>query len=756
MSCFHLLHKVIALGNRSLLSREGRGWVCLVLLILLSSCSVTRHVPQDQEVLSRVRIEVDGHPNTNNSLRMAVAQNAYHRTFGFLPLSTWIWHNDTISAWHRFRRKTGTQPPIYDEALAVRTDNAMHRALTNQGFLDAKVWHTVDSHDRKVQVTYHVERGRAHRIRSVAYMIEDPLLEPIVLELAPKGALVKGERLDRSVLEAERTRLTSEMRNLGFYDFNKENISFVADTMANDKRADLTMMVDGIHNRYTIRKVEFIPDFDLATGLRTGNANYLRPSILAENCYIQPGALYSEEAVRKTYSAFSRLHILKYVNIRLEPTNKPDELDCTVYLSPQNPQALQFELDGTNTSGDLGFAASLTYQHRNLFRGSEAYRATVKGGYESLSGDLSGLVNDNYTEYSFENQIDFPRFLFPFITEERRRSFTATTAVKAGYSYQSRPEYTRIITNAGYSYQWNTPRTKLHHTLDVVDLSYVYLPKRSERFLEILANAGPLSYSSYTSHLIMASAYNLFAGNGRSMMNASQNTARDLWSLRFSPEIAGNILQAVSSSAGFKKQDGRYQIFNLPFEQYARADVDFSYSRYLTDRSRLAFHLAGGLAVPFGNSTVMPFEKRYYSGGANSVRGWNVRALGPGIYRSSANSANDYFNQCGDVRLDASVELRSRLFWKFEFATFLDAGNVWTLEPDEAQPGGAFSSDFYREIAASWGLGLRLVTDFVVLRLDMGIKAYDPSLGTGHDSWVISEPHKSRNRTIHFAVGYPF
>ena len=743
-------------GDFHTLSLSGiRFFILLFLLFILVSCSVTRHVPKDEEVLSRVHIEVDGHPNTNNSLRMAVAQNAYHRTFGFLPLSTWIWHNDSINAWQRFRRKSGTPPPIYDEALAVRTDNSMQRVLVNQGYLGAKVWHTTEVHDRKVSLTYHVDRGRPHRIRKVTYMVEDPLLEPIVAEIAPNGSLQRGERLDRTQLEAERTRLTSEMRNLGFYDFNKENISFVADTMPDDKRVDLTMMVEGIHNRYTIRHVEFIPDFDLATGQRSGNANYLRHKILTENCYIQPGDLYSEEAVRKTYSAFSRLHILKYVNIRLEPTDKPDELNCTVYLSPQNPQALQFELDGTNTSGDLGFAASLTYQHRNLFRGSEAYSATIKGGYESLSGDLSGLVNDNYTEYSFDNQIDFPRFLFPFISPEKRRSFTATTAVKAGYSYQSRPEYTRIITNAGYSYKWSTPRANLHHTLDVLDLSYVYLPKRSERFLQMLGNAGPLSYSSYTSHLILSSSYNIYAGNGRSMMNMAQNTARDLWSLRFTPEVAGNILDVLSSVAHFQKVDGRYNIFNLPFEQYARADADFSYSRYLTDRSRLAFHLAGGLAVPFGNSTVMPFEKRYYSGGANSVRGWNVRALGPGIYRSD-NTTNDYFNQCGDVRLDASVELRSRLFWKFEFATFVDAGNVWTLHPDDAQPGGAFSSDFYREIAASWGLGLRLVTDFVVLRLDMGVKAYDPSLGKGADSWVISEPHKSRNRTIHFAVGYPF
>lgn len=726
----------------------------LVSVSFFVSCSVTRHVPEDDDVLSRVYINVDGRPSSNSTLQMAVVQKAYHRTFGFLPVGAWIWHNDSTTAWHRFRARLGTKPPVYDEALSERTVSNMRRALVNQGFLDAKVTYDTESRNRKVAVTYSVDKGRPHRIRKVECLVEDPLLEELIRKEMSNTILQKGVNLDRTMMETERTRLTSQMRDLGFYDFNKDDISFIADTVSGDKRVDLTMLVGGIHNRYTIRSVEFVPDYDLATGQRTGHADYLRASIMAENCYIQPGALYSETSVRKTYSAFSRLHILKYVNIRLEPTDQPDELACTVYLSPQNPQSLQFELDGTNTAGDLGFAASMTYQHRNLFRGSEAYSATLKGGYESLSGDLTGLVNHNYTEYSFENQIDFPRFLFPFMSAERRRLFTATTAVKAGYNFQSRPEYTRIITNAGFVYKWNDSRRRFYHTLDVVDLSYVNIQKISDSFNSIIQNS-PNTAVQFRSHLILSSAYNLYAGTGRTMMNSRPTTTRDLWTLRVSPEIAGNILYSFSQMARLDKSDGQYQLFDLPFEQYALLDVDWAYSKYLTDRSRLAFHLAGGVAVPYANSPVMPFEKRYYAGGANSVRGWNVRNLGPGRYRGSNSSRWDA-NQCGDIRMDASVELRSRLFWKFEFAAFIDAGNVWTLEPYDAQPQGEITSEFYKEIAASWGLGLRLVTDFVVLRLDLGIKAHDPSLGSGSDAWVITDPLSHNNRTFHFAVGYPF
>lgn len=725
----------------------------LALAMLLASCSVTRHIPEPQEVVSRVNVVVDGHPSSDNTLALAVAQHPYHRTFGVLPLAAWIWHNDSTRFIHRMRAKLGTQPPVYDEFKTARTVSSMQRAMINQGYLGARVSSDTLSHHRKVNITYLVERGIPHRIASLRTLVEDPLLESYVEGDLQSGfsQVHPGQLLDRSILESERTRITSMLRDQGFFDFNKEDISFIADTLPQSYNVELTLVIGGMHDQYRIRSVNFVPNYDLVTGQAVGDADYIRPSILLEKCFIQPGAIYSEQAVRDTYAALTRLHILKYVNVRMVPDPDSDMLDCTVYLSPTTPHAVQLELDGTNTSGDLGFAASLTYSHRNLFRGSETYTATAKGGYESLTGNVSGLVNNNYSEYSFENSIDFPRFLFPFLSTEYRRSVNASTAITAGYSHQSRPEYTRIITQAGLTYKWRSESKRLQHNLEAIDLSYVYLPKQSAAFQQIIGNLGPISYSSYTSHLILSSAYNIYLGNARFQ---NKNAAAHLWSLRMNPEIGGNILSAVSSLGHFKQKDDRYQIFNLPFEQYARFDTDWSYSRYLSDRNRLAFHLAGGIAVPYGNSKVMPFEKRYYSGGANSVRGWSVRTLGPGRYRNSKTTI-DYFNQCGDVRLDASVELRSRLFWKLEGALFVDAGNVWTLKEYDSQPEGAFSSDFYKEIAASWGMGVRMVTDFVVLRLDLGIKGYDPSL-TGADAWVVKDPLSKRNRTLHFAVGYPF
>jgi hypothetical protein len=288
------------------------------------------------------------------------------------------------------------------------------------------------------------------------------------------------------------------------------------------------------------------------------------------------------------------------------------------------------------------------------------------------------------------------------------------------------------------------------HSLDFMDISYVYLPYRSEAFIDSIINRNPITYSSYKDHLITSSGYSFYRSNFNPAVRNS-----DIFTLRVNSEIAGNVLYGASKLLGLRRTDEGYKILGLRYEQYWKSDVDYAFTKVLGERNSLAFHVAGGIGVPYGNSDVLPFEKRYYTGGANSVRGWSVRTLGPGRYRSD-NPDLDYFNQCGDIRLDGSVEYRARLFWKLEMAAFVDAGNVWTIRNYESQPGGLFRFDtFYKEIALSYGLGVRFDFNYFILRLDLGLKAYDPSL-IGDRPWVIRRPFGSGNQALHFAVGYPF
>ena len=591
-----------------------------------------------------------------------------------------------------------------------------------------------------------------------------------------KTSFIKtGDPLDRSTLEKERVRISSKVRNVGYWGFNKDYINYTADTIDGNNLIALQMNVlpyryvaNEKHLIYKIQKIYINTDYNPLNNAANrlvkkdtveykgfnivyGEKKYLTENVLTENCFIMPGAIYSDRMVDATYNAFARLQILKYVNIRFEQSEDyPDQLICNIYLTPGKNQTIQTELEGTNSAGDLGFAAAVTYQHRDIFKGSETCTAKVRGGYENLTGDVSGLIKDNYTEYGLETGLSFPKFLFPFISSERKKRIRATTDVKVRYNYQHRPEYTRVIAGGGFNYSWLSHRSRFRHTLDVVDVSYVYLPYRSDAFIDSIIDKNPITYSSYKDHLITRTGYSFNKTN----FNLS-NTNRDFYSIRLATEIAGNTLYGLSSLFRVKKKDGDYTIAGLRFEQYWKLDADYAFTKRLDYRNSLAFHIAGGIGIPYGNSSVLPFEKRYYSGGANGVRGWSVRTLGPGRFNPT-NESLDYFNQCGDIRLDGSIEYRSKLFWKLEMAAFVDAGNVWTIKKYENQPGGEFNfKRFYREIAVAWGLGVRFDFDYFLIRMDMGIKAYDPT-GIGDNPWVIKYPYKKDNMAFHFAVGYTF
>ena len=367
--------------------------VCMVLLcIFSSSCRVTRHVPKDKDVVSKVRIVVDDQASSNNSLKMAVQQKAYHRTFGFLPIAAWIWHNDTTRNFTRWRNKMGSEPLAYDPDKALATERSMALSLISQGYLRPEVSHEVNTKNRKATVTYIINRGIPKHINSVRFFVEDPDIEGLINETSSDCHMTKGGLLDRNTLEDERTRITTLLRNHGFWDFNKDNISFIADTLKGRPEVDLTVTLSGLHEKFHFNKVHFVTNYNIMSNASSANTvitdlgegyylqtegaeSYLRTSTLINHCNIIPGQQYTESAVNDTYTSYSRLHILKYTNIRIEAVDV-NKLDAYIYLAEQNPKSIQFELDGTNTAGDLGVAGAFTYQHRNIFHGSETYSLT--------------------------------------------------------------------------------------------------------------------------------------------------------------------------------------------------------------------------------------------------------------------------------------------------------------------------------------------------------------------------------------------
>ena len=354
--------------------------------------------------------------------------------------------------------------------------------------------------------------------------------------------------------------------------------------------------------------------------------------------------------------------------------------------------------------------------------------------------------------------ITFPKFKAPFLSRNFKQRINATTEFAISLNYQERPEYTRVIAGGAWKYKWLTREHdfNVRRTFDLIDINYVYLPRSTIDFIDQIAPSNPLLRYSYEDHFIMRMGYTYYRTNRRIPTATISSFAiqPSVTTLRASAEMAGNLLYAISSAVGQKRSDGAYKIFGIQYAQYLKGEVDFTYTRNFNKRNALAFHAGAGIAYPYGNSSMVPFEKRFYDGGANSVRGWSARTLGPGRY-DARNSVTNFINQCGDIRLDLNLEYRAKLFWVFEGALFVDIGNIWTIHNYSTQPGGFFRfRNFYKELAGAYGIGLRMDFTYFLLRLDLGMKAHNPAMN--QEEWPLIRPNWQRDATFHFAVGYPF
>ena len=762
--------------------------ILLYLALSLASCSATKFVPDGSYLLDEVKIHTDNKEIKPSDMRLYVRQNPNSKWFSTIKTQLYVYNwsgRDSTKWFNRFLRKIGDAPVIYNESDAIRSQEEIAKAVQNLGYMGASVKRTTKTKKKKLKLFYEITSGKPYIVRTLKYDILNLKIAEYLRNDSTQSMLREGMLFDVNVLDAERQRITDYLLCNGYYKFNKDYITYTADTARNTHQVDLTLHLlpyktyvgdtPKEHFQYKINKINFITDYDVlqSSALSSIEINdslhyngfpiyykdklYLRPKVLVDNLRFASGDLYDERNVQKTYTYFGRLSALKYTNIRFFETQNGDstQLNCYVMLTKSKHKSISFELEGTNSAGDLGAAASVSFQHRNLFRGSETFMVKFRGAYEAISGLQPGYKNHNYTEYGVETSINFPNFLFPFLTSDFKRRIKATTEFGLQYNYQLRPEFSRTIASASWSYKW-IQKQKIQHRIDLLDISYLYLPWISSQFQEDYINKDKDNYIlkyNYENRLIVRMGYNYsYNSAGGALVNNTITT--NSYSIRAGFESAGNILYGISKMINMRKnKDGEYAILGIPYAQYLKGDFDFAKNIIIDHRNSLAFHAGIGIAVPYGNAKVVPFEKRYFSGGANSVRGWSVRNLGPGSFAGDGN----FMNQSGDIKLDASIEYRTRLFWKFRGAAFIDAGNIWTIREYENQPGGVFEFDkFYKQIAVAYGLGLRLDLDFFVLRFDGGMKAINPKYKKAKERYPIIHPRFSRDFAFHFAVGYPF
>lgn len=724
--------------------------------LLVSGCSASKFVPEGDWLLDDVEIKSDDKGLDESLFMQYVRQKGNSKWFSLfkIPLGTYALSGRDTTKWiNRKLQDIGESPVLFDSVQAALTCDDFAEVMRGFGYVRGKADYELEfGRKRKVKVIYNLHPGQRFHLRTIRYDIQDPGVGSLLSSVGAYGhsRLREGMPFIVNELDAERERITDLLNNNGYFYFHKDFISYSADTVRGGSGVDLTLhlhknIVDGgggetAHRRFTIGDIKY----HASGGIERIP---LRQSVLDENTLIEPGKPYNAASLQKTYNRFGRLHIVKYTNIKF--TERPDSniLDCDIGISSNKINSISFQPEGTNTAGDFGAAASLTYENRNLFRGAETFSVKLRGAFEAITG-LEGYQNQDYEEYSLEARLVFPRFVVPFLSREFRRRSTAVSELSASYNLQNRPEFHRRVFTAAWRYLWDDVSGKRSYKFDLLDLNYIYMPWISstfrEEYLDDVSNRNSILRYNYEDLFIMKMGFGMSFNNG-------------IDAYKVNVETSGNLLSGISRAIGGKRNaDGQYTLFNIAFAQYAKADFDYTHLFRIDRNNSLAFHFGLGVAYPYGNSKILPFEKRYFSGGANSVRGWSVRGLGPGKFKGT-DGAIDFINQTGDLKLDLNLELRTFLFWKIYGAVFVDAGNIWTLREYAEQPGGQFKFDeFYKQIAVAYGLGIRFNFDFFILRFDMGMKAVNPAYESSSEHYAIFHPDFSRDFAFHFAVGLPF
>ena len=719
--------------------------ICLsaMMLMVTISCSTTRVLQDDQYRLAKNRIEVVNDDEFNpNALNPYLKQ----KPKGWSPfLYVYNWTNGKGKAWDKLVTKIGVAPIVYDPELVDNSIENIDNHLEYLGYYGSHTESEIKVKKKRVEVIYKVTLGKQIQIRDLEITLpkRGEFAEAFMSDTA--SMIVKpGDFLSESMLEAETERAAAAMRNMGFYSFNKNNFFFEADTLSYPGTALLKMQINEFTRNETSRGAEPIRRFFINdVSISYPKSMKIREKILTELNLITPGDVYGEDIIKNTYSRYSALKTFSSVNIGTTQVDT-NLVNCEISLSQSRNQGFKVNLEAsTNSSGLLGVSPQLSYYHKNLFKGGEWLNLSFMGNFQFK---LRDDVRSN--EFGISGGLSIPKF-FPLPYRYFKGSIPRTD-VNLSYNYQSRPEYTRNIISTSYGYSGNV-RNRFFYQAYPLQMNVVKLFDLDEDFYKTLAN-DPFLKNAYQNHFDLGSGATLYYTT-----NASANPQDTYFYTRFQFDIAGNMLSAFKPVMK-KDANGSGMIWNTPFSQFVRGELTLGRTWVFgrNNGQAIATRILAGAGYAYGNSSALPFEKHFYGGGANSLRGWQARTVGPGC--SPRDTSFVIPNQTGDMKLEANIEYRFNMFWKVAGAVFVDAGNVWMLNYKD-DSGNADDSMFRwnslgESIAANWGVGVRLNLGFLLLRVDMGMKVHDPSR---EQKWVSPGKWLRRdNYALHFGVGYPF
>ncbi len=761
-----------------------------ILTILLSSCNVSRFVPQGKYLVTKntVIIEKKG-TNINKSTLASYIHQKPYKDFLQTNIPTWIYfkseRNPKNVIWRWLNENFGKAPVYYEQSEALNSAKQMTLYLDNVGYPYSTVTSSVKTKRKKATVTYHVTPSTPYRINHIKYEIGDSLIERYIMRNPDLLLAKEGDIFNTFTLNDERDRITDWLKNLGYYYFHHDLIHYEVDSNFMDHKMDVTMIIPSkkpYTRRYLINNINVIPNkpvfnrnekpidsalltYDIKFGTRKlpNTLHYyyydrfkVTPQTISQSIQLIKGAPYRQRNVSLTYRNLSNFAIFSNVNIDFDTipthTDSIGKLDCTISMTQNNLHSITVQAEGTNSGGDLGIKGSVSYTNKNIFNGAEVFQLSLRSGLEAQTvmslNDTQTESVFNTTELGVTASIRFPKFLSPFPVNSYSRDYQPSTTIALGLYGQKRYYYTRATASASLSYDWKSSY-RFGQTLSPIYLNSVRLTDINPSFQALLdQEVNQRKKDQYTNHLILGSRY-AFTLNTQNI----RRTGSFLY-LRGEVETSGNLISLFNNTKLITEENGHHKLFGIRYAQYVRSSLDFRQHIDLGHNSWLVMRQFVGLGIPYGNSIDLPFERSFYAGGSNGLRGWIYRGVGPGAYKPSSQN----LERIGDMQLEFNAEYRFPLYNIINGALFFDAGNVWTYSPNPSLPDGEFKFDqFYKQIALDAGIGFRIDISFLILRLDFAYAMRNPYQDENGSYWTFHQPKSYfQNIRANMGIGYPF
>ncbi|SEA36717.1 translocation and assembly module lipoprotein TamL [Bizionia paragorgiae] len=749
-----------------------------LLTLLLYSCSIKKHLPENERLYTGATVEIESKEAIKDRELLESELEGVIRpepNSKFLGMYSGLYYYykmqkenpGFINRW--LYKRIGEKPVYQSDVKPFEVEDILRNRLENHGFFYSTTASTFQEKDIEASVTYTLKVPKPYTL--ARYQL-DSMPSPVyqdVQRASKNTSLIEGVRFNLEQLKLERQRIDSQLKKIGYYNLNPDFFIFESDTTQyNDKRFDLFLKLkEKVPSKaiipYVIRKVNIYPDYDLQDSItrrseRFNNKTYyqddlfFKPRHLDKFITIKENAYYSPETSRNTARRLSSIGAYKYVNIQYKEidsttTDHLGALAANIYLSPLTKRAFRAELQAVTKSNNFaGPNLALTYSNRNIFKGGETFNVSSNIGYETqlARGDYAGLSS---LELGLKAEMIFPRVISPFKIDEDFFEYSVPkTKMSLGTNYLNRSKLYTLISGTGlFGYTWDSNRY-VTYQFNPISISYTSLSNTTPEFQEILDN-NPFLKRSFDQQFISGLTFS-FTYNGMVDPDNSSpffaNTTLD---------IAGNSISLFDKET----EAGEPNAFlGLQYAQYAKADIDLRlHLKFGEQREQtLATRLFAGYGLPYGNSDVIPFVKQYFSGGPYSVRAFRIRSLGPGTYNEGNDTQSDgtYFDQTGNIRLEANIEYRFPIVSFFKGAVFADAGNVWNSKPNPTFGGSdKFTSNFINELGMGAGIGLRIDVQGFVIRFDLAAPFHDPSLPEAERyNFNIDET------VLNFAIGYSF